>query len=373
MHSTEITVDTVDRYEREHDFKASSFDLAVQVMIVACSYEPDDIWLAGNDNVVKIASELVTTGAADSALDVLEYAIEQGRVHLNMDLIAAIATQQITRLHRLHADRKEEFELPEHGDETLSPFPPGAEITGPLLMDDRFEGAAGGAVATEKFTGRKVIFRPIDLDLTRAYIESFHYLHTARDDDSLAFGAFVDKANSPFAIVSYSPVSRTYKKNILNAAGIDHRRALELTRAWNSEASPKNTMSMLYGYAHASIQRLSDGESVEQQAIITAVNPNLGFKGSAFRAVGFGLIGEKPTSYHYLVDENGQKAYLPRRSLTDISRMPSTSAQCVTAALPLLPTKELAVIMRGRRRLQPATNVIYRVSEAEYRHEALSI
>ncbi|MEV5839882.1 hypothetical protein [Nocardia sp. NPDC052112] len=373
MHSTEITVDTVDRYEREHDFKASSFDLAVQMMIVACSYEPADIWLAGNDDVVRTASGLVTEGAADLAFDLLEHAIKQHRVRLNLDLITAIATQQISRLHRLHADRKEEFDLPEHGDETLSPFSSGAEIAGPLLMDDRFQDRIGEAVATEKFTGKKVIFRPMDLDLTRAYIESFHYLHTARVDDSLAFGAFADKANSPFAVVSYSPVSRTYTKNILSAAGIDHRCALELTRAWNSEAAPKNTMSMLYGYAHASIQRLADSASVEQQAIITAVNPNLGFKGSAFRAVGFGLIGEKPTAYHYLVDENGQKSYVPRRSLTDISRIPSTNARCVTAALPLLPTKELAVIMRGRRRLKPATHVIYRVSEAEYRHEALSV
>jgi len=41
----------------------------------------------------------------------------------------------------------------------------------------------------------------------------------------------------------------------------------------------------------------------------------------------------------------------------------------MTASMPLLPTKELAVIINGKKRLRPVLTAIYRVSEAEYHRE----
>ena len=369
LHSTEIIADTIDRYHAQHGFKANHFDLAVQIMIVACSYTPEEVWLTDGDDVT-IAAELVAKGAAKGAAEVLEHAIQHGRVRLNAELIEAIAAEQTARLHDVHTSHREEFDLPEHDGPELSHFPRGGELTALQLThvagrDDVYE-----AVATEKHSATKVVFRPMDLDLSKAYVESFHYLHAARDDDTLAFGAFVEREKMPFAMVSYAAVGRHYKRNILHAAGLDPVRSIELTRAWNSELSPKNTMSMLFAYAHASILRLRQKHGGAQaQAILTAVNPNLGFKGSAFRAVGFGVIGEKPTAFHYIVDRNERRSYIPRRSLPALSELQPDHARIATASIPLLPTKELAVVLSGRSRLKPITDVVYSVSDAEYRRE----
>jgi len=370
LHSVDIVSSTIEQYEKQYGFKASHFDMAIQIMIVACSHAPHEIWHAKNDDII-IATEYMQKGAPDMALDILEASIKSGHISLNAKLIQTIASQQVVRLHRIHELHKKKINLPLHEDSALKHFKPGAELKALKLMsvsdqDDTYE-----AIAIEKVTGEKVHFRSIDLDLSRAYIESFHYLHAAREDDLLAFGAFYENESMPFAIVSYAPVSRIYKQNILLAAGIDPQKSLELTRAWNSEHSPKNTMSMLYGYAHASIQRQRLKQNLEPpEAILTAVNPNLGFKGSAFRAVGFGLVGEKPTAYHYIVDKKGQRSFTLRRSLASFLKKRSLRPQIKTSALPLLPTKELAVILRGRERFAPILEIVYSVSDVEYQREA---
>lgn len=369
QHSTEIIAETIGQYEKEHQFKTSAFDLVIQVMIVSCSYLPKDIWLAESTDIA-IATEYVSKGAADMALDVLESAIESGDVRLNEDLIKDIARHQIERLHQIHESHKEKNEVPDHDHRALSYFSPHAELTALRLTAINDKSNIYEAVATEAISNEEVVFKPVDLKLSKAFIESFHYLHVARDDDVLAFGAFIKGEKAPFALVCYAPVSRIYKQAMLRAAGIDPEQSLELTRAWNSELSPKNAMSMLYGYAHANIQRLwQEQRGSQPQAILTAVNPNLGFRGSAFRAVGFGVIGEKPTSYHYIIGKGGKRSFTVRRNLTTMLQEESTPVQFMRATMPLLATKELAVILNGRKRSRPSAN-FYSVTEAEYRKEA---
>lgn len=366
LHGTTIISDTVADYRAKQGFATSHFDLAVQIMIVACSYAPDEIWLTDGDDVA-IATELVEKGAARAASEVLEHGIASGGVRLNCELIEAIAADQAARLHEIHLATREKIRVPEPDGQELSSFPPGAELSTLRLTRVIPRGDTYGAVAIEKRSGVKVIFRPIDLRLSRAYVESFHYLHAARDDDSLSFGAIVEGEEMPFAMVSYAPVGRPYKHVILNAAGLDPGGALELTRAWNSESSPKNTLSMLFAYAHASILLLNTRRAeVRAQSILTAVNPNLGFRGSAFRAVGFGVIGEKPTAFHYVMDRNARRSYVPRRNLPAAPDEPPHRARIIECAMPLLPTKELAVILNGRSRSRPGSTV-YRVSADEYR------
>jgi hypothetical protein len=367
LHSVDVIAQTIQQYEKLYGFKASHFDLIIQVMIVACSHAPNEVWHSKTKDVA-IASEYIQKGAPDMALDILETSIKAGNITLNTDLIQVIAQQQAARLHTIHESHKNRINLPAHEDNALKHFQPGAELKALRLVGTHDPSKPYQAVAIEKTTSEKVYFRPIDLSLSRAYIESFHYLHTARDDDLLAFGAFIENEKMPFAIVSYAPVSRIYKQNILIAAGIDPQKSLELTRAWNSEYSPKNTMSMLYSFAHAYIQQQQSRQDLE--AILTAVNPNLGFKGSAFRAVGFGLVGEKPTAYHYIVDKKGQRSFTLRRSLVAFLKKKPFKAQIRTSSLPLLPTKELAVILEGRKRFAPILDVVYSVSEAEYQREA---
>lgn len=363
-HSADIIAETITAYETENDFKATAFDLVIQTMIVACSYKPEEIWLSAGDDVA-VVSELVEKDAVDMALEVLAAGIDGGTISLNKKLVAVIAADQLGKLHQLHELYKKDVNLPAYGDRALSAFGPDAELykfqlTGESDGDEMCE-----AAAIEKISKTKVVFKPVDLKLSRAYIETFHYLHTVRDDDTLAFGAFVEGEEMPYAIVTYAPVGRKYKQDMLTAAGVGLDSTIELTRAWNCEYAPKNTMSLLYAYAHANIQQLFLRDGVESVTVITAVNPNLGFKGSAFRAVGFGLIGHKPTSFHYLVDPLGKHTFVTRRNLSNILNRVSGKTLHISAQFPLLPTKELAVHLNGTKRL-PHVGDIYAVGVDEY-------
>lgn len=371
QHSTDIIADTLAAYEAKHDFKASAFDLVVQTMIVACSYKPQEIWLSSG-SAVTVACEFIEKDAADIALEVLSAAIDAGMVSLNEDLIARIAAGQLKKLHRLHAANKKKMDLPRYGDRALSNFGPNAELHKFQLLGSKNQLCE--AVAVDKNSGGKVVFRPVDLTLGKAYIETFHYLHTARDDDTLVFGAFVDGEEMPFAVVAYAPVGRKYKRNMLKAAGVvDLESTIELTRAWNSEHAPKNTMSLLYAYAHANIQQIFLHDRKQVLTVVTAVNPNLGFKGSAFRAVGFSLIGHKPTAFYYLSDSSDNRTFTTRRDLAKLmKRKSSKKPNHMTAQFPLLPTKELVVYLRGSQRLRHS-GTIYDIADSEYEQELAAI
>jgi hypothetical protein len=127
---------------------------------------------------------------------------------------------------------------------------------------------------------------------------------------------------------------------------------------------------MLYAYAHTTIQQMRlDQHSTKIQAVITSVNPNLGFKGSAFRAVGFRIVGEKPTAYYYLTDNLGQRSFISRRSLVDLLHCEPKTTKYTKALFPLLPTKELVTILDDPKRSRPITSV-YSIGESEYSQEA---
>jgi hypothetical protein len=361
QYSTQIVIEEIENYALRYGFRVSAFDLALQVMIVACSYNPEEIWHCKSQDIL-IVSELIAKGEAREATEVMERAVGHGQIELNRKLIKEIAGQQIERLYRLQTPPFRQSSMLAHTD-------PDARLTLSRPAHPQAYRSSGYAIATEKLSGRKVILRSVNLALSKAYAENLHYLHAARDDDEMAFGAFLENEEMPFAWVSYAPVGRKYKQSLLRAAGIDPTASLELTRAWNHENSPKNTMSILYAYAHIILQEIWTKQSNTRiQAVLTAVNPNLGFKGSAFRAVGFGLAGEKPTFYYYVVDNLGRRSFILRRNLEVLLQHEPMQTKYVTSSFPLLPTKELVVILNGSKRSRPASG-IYIVDEVEYRKE----
>jgi len=372
-HSTELISTTITHYKIKNRFAASHFDLIIQVMLIACSYDPTDIWL-GNMQDILVTSELVAKGAAHEAAEVLEDAIDKKQVWLNKKLIKAIALHEIAKLHKLQPTHHETVIALKKQLIKLKVFKPNATLSSLRLFESNSQMSVAKAIAIEKISQKKVVFRRINRTLSKDYAKKFHYLHAVRHDDMLAFGVFLEGEKYPFAWVSYAPIGRTYKHRILEKSGIDPQQSLELTRAWNHELAPKNTMSMLFAYAHAQIQRFWLRRYQAQLfAILTDVNPNLGFKGSAFRAVGFGLIGQKPTAYHYLTDAFEKRHYFTRRKLhAYLQRKKNSSANYLTSVFPLLPTNELAVILEGTKRLRPEDN-IYKVTKAEYRQEETAI
>lgn len=362
LYSQDVIASVVDEYEIKHGFRASLFDVAIQVMIVACSYQPNEVWQAETSDV-RITSELIEKGSIREASEIFVFALQNGDVTLNIDLIKKIAKQQVKRLHRIHTSSSYAGKPLVHTKKI--DFKPEAKLTKLTYTNIKLENDMHQAVAIEKHSGQEIIFRPVNRTLSSACAKTFHYLHTPRPDDLFGFGAFLPGETIPFAWVAYAEVDRKYKHTMLQAAGLDHKHSLELTRAWNHENSPRNTMSMLYAYAHTMIQQywISQNEK-PLQSVITAVNPNLGFRGSAFRAVGFKVIGEKPTTYHYILDKFNKRSYATRRDLAKHQAKAKGKVRHVSSAFPLVHTKELAVVLTGPKNLLVSN--AYRVSGTEY-------
>jgi hypothetical protein len=362
LYSQDLILRVVDEYEVKYGFRASLFDVTIQVMIVACSYDPGDVWQTETSDV-RITSELISKGSMREASEIFVFALQSGNVTLNAHLIETIAKHQVKRLHKIYTSSSYAGKPLAHTKKIK--FDMTAKLTKLTYTDIKLQDDIHQAVAIEKYSGQEIIFRPVDQTLSSACAKTFHYLHTPRLDDLFAFGAFLPGETVPFAWVSYGEVDRKYKHSMLQAAGLDHTKSLELTRAWNHEHSPRNTMSMLYAYAHTAIQQhWVTKKNTPLKSIITAVNPNLGFRGSAFRAVGFKVIGEKPTTYHYLVDQFDTRIYATRRDLADHQAKTNGKTKHIEAAFPLVGTKELAVVLDGPKNLQVGN--AYQVSGKEY-------
>lgn|GEM_PF-4294551 len=315
-HSYEIIREVARHQGTVSPYSPSLFDLELQVLLVACSYQPQEVW----------------HGLSNHTFSQIEGAI------LNETLIQSIAENQYRRLYALRK-KIDKYGFMPHG------WPRGGVLCRASAEDE----------AVEKRTSKKVSFREVDRQLSELYADALHYLHTARRDEIISFGAFSEGEELPFAWVSYSPVDRPYKNELLTKMGLQPTACLELTRAWSNDMSPKNTMSMLYRYAHAQLQEIwRKRHRTELRAILTSVNPNLGFTGGTFRAVGFGIVAQKPTFYYYLVDGRAKRHFIPRRELAE--KLQTTKAlNYIKSPFPLLPTNELAVLLEGRARRCPVS------------------
>jgi hypothetical protein len=233
--STDIIKDTIENYTYKNDFTANPFDLILQVMIVACSYSPQEIWLS-KTNDVAIASELITKGAERDASEVLEFGIERERIRLNTKLIRSIARRQIARLHHLQTAHFHKVSTPTYPKWSL-----GSDTATTSLKLTYVQTKSGirKAKAKEMLSGQMVEFRQLDTALSRSCAEVLHYLHAARYEDELAFGAFLENEAVPFAWVSYAPVGREYKQRILRAAGVIQKTLLSLLVPGASITHPK--------------------------------------------------------------------------------------------------------------------------------------
>lgn len=342
---------------QKHNVSISLFDLTIQVMLVSCSYDPQRIWQGSPTQVAEVV-RLLRLNAVHEVSELLEDLLQSGEVRLNDKVIERISRHQAKRLIELRQQASDDIGLPVH--DSFSVFAADSELANLRLL------SLGAwkevrAEAVERQAGFKVSFCQLDAMTSQAYAKSMHYLHTPRDDELAAFGAFRDGEDYPFAWVAYSRAGRKYKQQILQSLGVEHGATFELTRAWNCEGAPKNTMSMLYAFAHAVLQDRHLYTDTTG-AVITTVNPNLGFVGSAFRAVGFSLVAEKPTRYYYTKDRSGGLHYVTRRS-AEMGWHEKVIEH--SAKFPLLPSKELVVFLMGTKRLS-VTCELKEIGLAEY-------
>ena len=163
-------------------------------------------------------------------------------------------------------------------------------------------------------------FKEINSDMSYFLSKYCHYLHTPRNDELIAYGAFIEENPYPIAFVSFSKQDRDYKKQLLYNIGIEPQNSVEMTRAWCSNSAPQNVMSSLFQFSIRELAKKWKAESKlglvdkDLQAVTTAINPNLGFKASSFFGCNFIPIALRPALFTYKLN-NGIMTYETRRKI----------------------------------------------------------
>ncbi|MDO4773859.1 MAG: hypothetical protein Q4A37_01905 [Candidatus Saccharibacteria bacterium] len=186
--------------------------------------------------------------------------------------------------------------------------------------DRLYESALMGMVSADaKLKGKNVLsihdeadiipvrFGSVPIFLAKEINDHLHYIRSARDDSIANYGLFIDGAETPYASVSFSRCSRDYQLRSLNeVAGTDLQpdQILSMTRAFTFNNAPRNSMSKLFHQSHKQISR----DYPHIKAIITALNPYMGFDGGVFTGASYTPYALSPMEYWY--DEN--QFYAPR-------------------------------------------------------------
>lgn len=376
--STASTVQTVG---------VTEFDLAVQTMIHVAGYEPEEVW-RGNNQLLQAVRTKIQAGETSGINQMFEDALNSGNIQLNTQLVERECARQAERLAH-HAEHMvvvidgQEVKLPAAymSNPELSPFAEtGRSEINAKQKTFALDIATGktNLVVKEKHSGREITFRSVPGEISTLYGKGFHYLHEGRSDEIAGFGAFLEDDALPFAWVSYSPVDRDYKQEMLEHLGMEPHTIVELTRAWNASWSPKNTMSTLFGYAHQSLQREWESKvdlgEVDKplSGVVSAINPNLGFNGSAFSAANFRVVGLKPANFTYMTHPDGTFDYMPRRSIVQSLGLNTTAEleghpQYRTSMVPLIPTNEMAVIFDKAKQEEIMKRPLYRIPDSDYK------
>lgn len=234
-------------------------------------------------------------------------------------------------------------------------------------------------IVREAFSGLSIEIKKVLPEISYLYKIGFHYLHVESRDEIETYGAYVEGEKLPFAWVSYSPVWREYKKEMLDYFGVESDCMAEMTRAWNSTWSPKNTLSTLFSFAHKQLKKqwkkqLSiDKKDSSLKGIITSINSNLGFHASAFKGIGFEIGGLKPAKFTYYKDTYGHLTYIPRRKLAQklelkVEKQLTTSPNFETNHFPLLPTYEMVLLFDEEDHAELVKKSVYTISDSDYQN-----
>ena len=388
--SGDIFREIAHKYQQEG---ITEFDLAIQTMIHLTAYPLKDIWYGDIETIQNIVS-LIKLGETNTAYEKLFDALHAGLITLNLDLVRKESEFQAQRIKKLGRDIFDEYFQSKHpqlegqesahpfvrmGDTNLSPFKgiegPVISVGGkPIRKQINFE--SGELRVKEQQTGKSIVFKSVPRDISTLYGKAFHYLHEGRGDEYEAFGAYIEGESLPYAWVSYAPVDRLYKKEMLIYYGIEPHAVLEMTRAWNAAWSPKNTMSVLFTYAHEMLRHdfeqkvKQDSYPTPLKAIVTAINPNLGFRANAFNGIGLIPLGLKPAQFTF-VNVGGRWEYFPRRkaqevlqvrSINDLYKHPLFKGN----QTPLLPTYEMVLVFDEKSQKRLRHEPVYQIPASGY-------
>lgn len=156
----------------------------------------------------------------------------------------------------------------------------------------------------------KITFNVVTKEIGDLIEENLNYIGQSRKDNLYRFGFYRENEKFPFAYASFAVLERRYLYNALPVKN-DISRVLVMTRAFNTNNSASNTMSLLFCFCDKFFIKNFPNK---YDSIITAVNPNLLFKGSAFRGASFHPISNFPFLPLYYKDY-----YITRKAFENIN------------------------------------------------------
>lgn len=335
------------------------FDTLMQVLIHLPAFSIHELFPGSTDNFPTLMSQFVESRRGGEEL---QHVLSE--VEVNLELLDQVILQQQSRIKHFREG---------------SPFPelhePRSQLGNQLEIEMiRKDGVT--YIDSEDFrhmilpignTGRSLVFKPVDAEISSEYAHRLHYLHSERTDEFVGFGAFIDDYPYPIAWVSYSHHDRIYKMDVIQHLGIEPHNVLEMTRAWNATWSPKNTMSFLFAYANDELRRYWDELQKRYvtdkplAGISTTINPNLGFQGSSFKGSNFSVFALRPATLHY-ADSEGKPVYMTRRGLEQ-----NQIADSFDAKVPQLPLNEMLMVYNAKERKSLKKRKVYRMNKNIYK------
>ena len=164
-----------------------------------------------------------------------------------------------------------------------------------ILRQDSY--AARNLISAGKSELQDLVFGSIDAAAAEAIFSSLHYLKSGRAD-SLNF-ALIDPADGlPVTLCSVSPLEWKRIENQLQSRfEIPHGRTWDVSRVYSRNAAPPNAISFLLSRVRSTLRR--SGRDID--LLVTAVDPNLGFSGSSYRAANWQQwfsVKARPYLYH---------------------------------------------------------------------------
>lgn len=364
----------------------TEFDLSMQVMMHLPIYDVTEIW-QGDQDILRHVQQLVSEEKGPEAEILFQRSLTDGVISPNTELRQFESTRHAKKLADYYRELQvtdeqgNVLELPARymGDPDINPFKDQerTEIDAQKrnIKTDPVTGERSMEVK-EKYSGRTIVFKKISPSMSKLYSLGFSNLHYARDGEIAAYGAFLEDDVFPFAYSAYSPVTRTYTKDMLTHLGIDPRSIIASTRAWNASWAPENTMGTLFAFCHDCLKEeerpTNDGTTPpDPKGVITSINPNLGFKAVSFRGTRFNVAGVKPTSFSYLRNENGTADFMSRSAIREKLGITSDTEleqdpRFLTNKIPFLPTLELLALFNTKQEQDLLRKPIYRVTQEAF-------
>lgn len=360
----------------------TEFDLVTQVMMHLAIYDPTKVWLGDTQSVHQIMS-LIEAERGDEAQALFSEALQSGKIRINEELAHYECERQVVKLADHYSNLSVsidgvEVALPaQHmGDPDLNPFKD-FERTEVSAKNRQYEidPTTGEKVmaAVEKYSGKKIVFKSVRPEISYLYSVGFSNLHYPRSGETHVFGAYLEGDELPFAYSSYTPVTRSYSRDMLSHLGANPDNIMESARAWNCSWAPENTMSLLFTFAHEEMKKEREAE-IEAgtqedplEGVFTSINPNLGFKAVSFRGVRFNVSGLKPTGFSYLRNTEGSADFMTKGEIKKKLGIESDDElqghpDFVLNAIPFLPTVEMVTLFDNEDEKRLLEKPIYRVT-----------